>query len=181
MPGRKRTASTPSTDHVQETVEEAPTEVAPEQPVEVTPEAPEVVVTHDEKDVEALLDRDTQDGKGDDEVPESDFESYATEGVEKTKTVPEVASEILQGKWGRYGERRQLLKDAGYDPVQVESFVNIRLSSGAPSAHHPSLTEVAAQVLRGEWGSDREQRLRLEGAGHLHKYVMEEVARQQGG
>ena len=35
------------------------------------------------EDIEALLSRETADGKGEDDVPPADFESYATEGVEK--------------------------------------------------------------------------------------------------
>lgn len=179
MPGRRKTS--PPVEEVSETVQEIPPEDTSEQSVEVASDAPAEVVTHDEEDVQAALARDTQDGKGDESVPESDFESYATEGVEKTKPVKDVASEILQGKWGTYAERRKRLQDSGYDPVQVESEVNLRLSSGAPYAYRSSITEVAAQVIRGEWGSDREQRLRLEGAGHLHRYVMDEVTRLQGG
>lgn len=34
-------------------------------------------------DVERALERKTDDGKGDEEVPESDFDSYATDEVEK--------------------------------------------------------------------------------------------------
>lgn len=33
-------------------------------------------------DVKRALERETQDGKGDDEVPESDWDSYATKNVE---------------------------------------------------------------------------------------------------
>ncbi len=41
---------------------------------------------HDEDDVKAALQRDTQDGPAfsdESELPESDFESFAEEGVEK--------------------------------------------------------------------------------------------------
>lgn len=34
------------------------------------------------EDIDALLNRETADGKGDDEVPPADFESFATEDVE---------------------------------------------------------------------------------------------------
>lgn len=46
---------------------------------------PEQDGAHDEEDVQALLARVTHDGKGDGEVPESDFVSFATEGVEKAE------------------------------------------------------------------------------------------------
>jgi hypothetical protein len=38
---------------------------------------------HDDSDVAMALQRDTQDGKGDGDLPDSDFNSYATDGVEK--------------------------------------------------------------------------------------------------
>lgn len=41
------------------------------------------------EDIEALLNRETADGKGDDEVPPADFESFATEGVEQTDDTEE--------------------------------------------------------------------------------------------
>jgi hypothetical protein len=40
----------------------------------------------DEEDVAAALERDTDDGPGDEEPAETDFQSYATEGVEKEST-----------------------------------------------------------------------------------------------
>lgn len=42
-------------------------------------------VDHDEEDVKALLERETQDGPGfesEDELPESDFQSFAEDDVE---------------------------------------------------------------------------------------------------
>lgn len=41
---------------------------------------------HDDEDVKAALERETQDGPGftdESELPPSDFQGYATEGVEK--------------------------------------------------------------------------------------------------
>jgi hypothetical protein len=46
---------------------------------------------HDEADVERALKRKTQDGSGfttEDELPESDFEGFAEEGVEMTEEDP---------------------------------------------------------------------------------------------
>lgn len=39
--------------------------------------------SQERRDILELVSRETQDGKGDEEVPESDFVSFATEGVEK--------------------------------------------------------------------------------------------------
>lgn len=46
---------------------------------------------HDEADVERALKRKTQDGSGfdtEDELPESDFEGFAEDGVEMTEEDP---------------------------------------------------------------------------------------------
>lgn len=178
MPGRRKTS--PPVEEVSETVQEIPPEDTSEQSVEVASDAPAEVVTHDEEDVQAALARDTQDGKGDEPVPESDFESYATEGVERTKSIQELAQEVLEGKHGRYGERHTRFEEMGFGASEVEIEVNRRRSTGAPYPYSPSLTELAVQVTRGEWGNEQEQRLRLEGAGYLHRYVMDEVNRLRG-
>lgn len=44
---------------------------------------PVVEENFDEEDVQAALERETDDGKGEGEVPASDFVSFATEGVEE--------------------------------------------------------------------------------------------------
>lgn len=41
---------------------------------------------YDEEDVAAALERETDDGPGDEEPGEGDFQSYATEGVEQEGT-----------------------------------------------------------------------------------------------
>lgn len=47
-------------------------------------EAPtEVPADHDDVDVALQDSKDTQDGKGDDEVPEADFDGYADPSAEK--------------------------------------------------------------------------------------------------
>lgn len=61
-----------------------------EQPLEdeglpVDNQTAEVPESHDEEDVDNALTRETQDGSGvesEDDLPESDFDSYATDDVE---------------------------------------------------------------------------------------------------
>lgn len=145
-------------------------------PVQSKPEVPQA---HDKEDVEALLSRKTHDGKGEDEVPESDFISFATDGVERLP-VEVVAQEVLNGKLGNYQNSRDVLRGSGYDPREVQIEVNRRLSSGAPSAHAYSTKELAQQVIRGEWGRDEEFPRNLESAGYDYQQVKLEVNRQLG-
>jgi hypothetical protein len=130
-----------------------------------------------EQEVTDALKRKTQDGKGPDSVPPSDFESYATEGVDKPEHddhVREVASEVLAGKWGATEEEvRKNLRDQDYNPGTIFTEVNRRLSAGAPSTlPKPDPDRVALQVLAGEWGMNEKLiKQRLHGAGHLVREV----------
>lgn len=99
---------------------------------------PKTAQHHDDTDVQAALKRTTADGPGEDPAPESDFESFATQGVEKEAEllpIPEVASQVLAGHWGPSAEvANERLKDAGYDVDLVNVEVRRRKNRGAPSA-----------------------------------------------
>lgn len=54
---------------------------------DLSSETPETTETDELDDIVALLDRETHDGPGDlNDLPESNFNSYATDGVEKGET-----------------------------------------------------------------------------------------------
>lgn len=107
------------------------------QPADVQSDNPDVPPNHDDTDVAAALARETQDGKGDDPVPPADFDSFATQGVEKKKllSVEDVADQVLRGHWGSsQAIASQRLSDAGYDVDAVTREYARRKSGGAPSA-----------------------------------------------
>lgn len=92
---------------------------------------------HDETDVAAALARKTQDGKGVEPVPPSNFESFATEGVEKGNllSVEDVTREVLGGRWGSTAAQAMArLDEAGYDVDAVWVQFQKRKAGGAPSA-----------------------------------------------
>jgi hypothetical protein len=172
---------------------EAPQAPAPTPPVESTETPPQEPAptdagtlpppeNHDDTDVEAALLRKTQDGKGPDPVPESDFDSFATEGVEEEHlSDQDVAEQVLVGKWGAGEEKRERLRARGYDPSAIARLVNFRLASGAPTVFPTSLRDDAAAVIRGEWGSDEaEIKRNLDHAGKNPQHVWEERNRQLG-
>jgi hypothetical protein len=131
----------------------------------------------DETDVQAAIDSETQDGKGSEPVPPSDFESFATAGVHaEDKAIEELASEVLRGHWGDYSVSRSRLNDAGHDSSVVLAAVNRRMAGGAPAAYRPTSIELLNQVRMGEWGTDRGLRERLNGAG-FSAAVVEDVLR----
>ena len=124
MPPAKNTPSKP---------DDAKKVTDPTPPSDTTPPP-----NHDETDVPAALARKTQDGKGDDPVPPSDFHSFETAGVEKTDTllsIEDVTSEVLAGRWGPNDQvASQRLHAAGYDVTAVAREFKRRKDAGAPSA-----------------------------------------------
>jgi hypothetical protein len=142
----------------------------------------ETSAVDEEEQISQALARQTDDGPGDEPVPPSDFESYATAGVEKERRpLVQVVQEVLDGVWGDYSVRRGRLTDAGYNATEVQSLVNMRLAAGAPSAHHASAEELLAQVDRGEWGASPEDaRRNLDKAGYVVSMIKAEADRSRG-
>lgn len=91
-----------------------------------------------------------------------------------TKSVTEVAKEVLAGKWGNGDDRKNRLTVAGYNYSEVQAAVN-RLASGKPSK---SVTEVAKEVIEGQWGNGDDRRNKLAAEGFDPDAVQEEVNRQ---
>ena len=89
----------------------------------------------------------------------------------KTPTVDELAQEVLTGKWGNGGERKQRLEAAGHDYSAVQRRVNEILSGKAPGTPttpptSEELTEaeidaLARAVIRGDYGNGVTRRAKL--------------------
>lgn len=96
------------------------------------------------------------------------------------KDVTTIAREVIAGKWGNGEDRKNRLQSAGYDFNAVQAEVN-RILSGAPA--RPTLkplSEIAREVLRGEWGNGSDRKKRLEQAGYNYQAVQNEVNRLAG-
>ena len=59
-----------------------------------------------------------------DPIQLSDEAHVVIESQETTKSVEDVAREVIAGKWGRGHIRQQRLRDAGYDPAAVKAEVD---------------------------------------------------------
>jgi murein DD-endopeptidase MepM/ murein hydrolase activator NlpD len=46
------------------------------------------------------------------------------EAQKNTKPNEEIAREVIQGKWGNGSERKEKLKNAGYNPSEIQAIVN---------------------------------------------------------
>lgn len=88
----------------------------------------------------------------------------------KTKTVPELAQEVLQGKWGNGADRKNRLTNAGYDYNAVQAEVN-RLVKGETIPAKKSNEEIAKEVIAGKWGNGSARKKRLTDAGYNYSAI----------
>lgn len=88
-----------------------------------------------------------------------------------TKSVNEVAQEVLQGLWGNGQDRYDSLTNAGYNAQAVQDRVNAILNNESTK----SIDEVAQEVLQGLWGNGQERYDNLTNAGYDAQAVQDRV------
>lgn len=89
---------------------------------------------------------------------------------EDTKTVDELAQEVLQGKWGNGQDRVDRLTNVGYNYNDVQNRVNEILHR-----NKKSIEEVARAVIRGEYGNGQDRVNNLTKAGYNYNEVQSKV------
>ncbi|WPJ30699.1 endolysin [Streptomyces phage Psst2] len=96
------------------------------------------------------------------------------------KTVSQIANEIIEGRggWGNGADRVSRLKKAGYDANKVQAEVNRLLTPKGETKPKLTISQVATQVLRGDWGNGAERKSRLTKAGYNYSAVQAEVNRR---
>lgn len=90
-----------------------------------------------------------------------------------TKTVDEIAKEVINGLWGNGTYRKNSLVKAGYDYEAVQKKVN-ELLTGKSSAKK-SINEIAKEVIAGKWGNGDARRKALINAGYDYNAVQKRV------
>jgi len=91
-----------------------------------------------------------------------------------TKSVEEVAKEVVAGKWGNGDDRKTALTNAGYNYSEVQAAVN-KLVNGTSTSTTKSVTEIAKEVLAGKWGNGDERKSKLTAAGYDYSAVQKKV------
>lgn len=91
------------------------------------------------------------------------------------KSVGQLADEVIAGKWGNNPQRAIDLRNAGYDPVAVQSAVNARIGGGVQNPTVKSNQQLAQEVLNGQWGNGDDRRRRLTEAGYNFQAVQDIV------
>lgn len=94
----------------------------------------------------------------------------------QTKTLDEVAREVINGLWGNGSVRIQRLEDAGWDYQTVQDRVN-EILGARPKKTAETVNTIAKEVIAGKWGNGTIRRLRLKLAGYDPDKVQAEVNR----
>lgn len=89
-----------------------------------------------------------------------------------TKSIAEVAKEVVAGKWGNGEDRKNSLIAAGYNYTEVQNQVNAILKG---TTAKKSVTEVAKEVIAGKWGNGTNRKNRLTAAGYDYNAVQKKV------
>lgn len=88
----------------------------------------------------------------------------------KTKTVSELADEVIAGKWGNGADRKTRLAAAGYNYAEIQKEVNRRTAKPKKSNQ-----EIATEVVKGIWGNGEERKKKLTEAGYNYKTIQQLV------
>ena len=78
-----------------------------------------------------------------------------------SKSVEQLADEVIAGAWGDGAERKERLSAAGYDYTAVQNAVNAKLTPAKKSNE-----EIAQEVIAGQWGNGQDRVNRLNAAGY---------------
>ena len=97
-----------------------------------------------------------------------------------SKSVSQIADEVIAGKWGNGDARKNALEAAGYNYSEVQAAVNAKLSGGGSAPAKKSNAEIAKEVIAGKWGNGDDRKKKLQAAGYDYNAVQAEVNKQLG-
>lgn len=93
-----------------------------------------------------------------------------------TKSVTELANEVIAGKWGNGDDRKNKLIAAGYDYNAVQSKVNELLGASSKSSSSKKSNEtIANEVIQGKWGNGTDRKNKLTAAGYDYNAIQKIV------
>ena len=97
----------------------------------------------------------------------------ASKPVKPSKSIDEIAKEVINGKWGNGEARKTALEKAGYKYADVQARVNALMKG--TSSSKKSITEIAKEVIQGKWGNGDDRKNRLTKAGYNYNEVQKKV------
>lgn len=106
---------------------------------------------------------------------ESSSGSGSTPAATPTKSVTEVAKEVINGQWGNGDDRKARLKAAGYDYSAVQAKVNELLKGSGATSNMKPVATIAQEVIDGKWGNGDDRKKKLTAAGYDYSAVQAKV------
>lgn len=114
-------------------------------------------------------------------LTEAGFKAFITNGAPSTgekpstpppsKSVDELAKEVLDGKWGNGTDRKNRLTASGYDYDAVQARVNELIGN----KNTKSIDTIAKEVIAGKWGNGADRKAKLIAAGYDYNAVQKRV------
>ena len=89
-----------------------------------------------------------------------------------SKSIDELASEVIAGKWGNGAERKERLTAAGYNYSEIQAKVNELMGNGTTGK---TVDQLAREVIYGYWGNGQERKNRLTAAGYDYAAIQKRV------
>lgn len=90
-----------------------------------------------------------------------------------SKSVDEIAREVIAGKWGNGDTRKNKLTAAGYNYSAVQKRVNELCKQPTPTKK--TVDEIAREVIAGKWGNGNTRKNKLVAAGYNYSAVQKRV------
>lgn len=88
-----------------------------------------------------------------------------------SKSVGEVAEEVIKGLWGNGADRKKRLANAGYDYAQVQAAVNAIVKGTHSAPKKKTNEEIAKEVIAGKWGNGSARKKKLKEAGYNYSVI----------
>ena len=92
----------------------------------------------------------------------------STPAPKPTKTIDQLADEVIAGVWGNGADRKNRLTSAGYNYDAVQAKVNEKLYGSKPGK---SNEVIAKEVIAGNWGNGADRKARLTAAGYNYDAI----------
>lgn len=92
-----------------------------------------------------------------------------------SKTIEQVAKDVIAGKYGNGDERKKKIEAEGYDYNAVQSKVNELLKSSSSSTPSKTVDQIAQEVIAGKWGNGDERKQKITSAGYDYNAVQAKV------
>ena len=89
-----------------------------------------------------------------------------------SKSIDELAREVIQGMWGNGQDRKDRLTAAGYNYSEIQNKVNEMMGKKTTAK---TVDQLAREVIYGYWGNGQDRKNRLTAAGYDYSAVQNRV------